>query len=144
VLPRTNEDVNEDGSPIRAGMPSTVCCGKGWISPMSQGRKASPCKLAEPWRHRGEVEGAGRLEDSGDSRRSGRREALIALKDLMTALGSTNLECRQDGGKFDPHARAGYLFNSTIAGIDQADAFLIVVQSRWEAPIINAASASGF
>jgi NADH-quinone oxidoreductase subunit G len=66
-------------------------------------------------------------------------EALIALKDLMTGLGSTNLECRQDGGRFDPHVRGGYLFNSTIAGIDQADAFLIVgANPRWEAPIINA------
>src|SRR6185312_11042610 len=66
-------------------------------------------------------------------------EALVALKDLMGALGSPNLECRQDGGKFDPANRAGYLFNSTIAGIDQADAFLIVgANPRWEAPIINA------
>ena len=64
---------------------------------------------------------------------------MVALKDLMVALGSPNLECRQDGGRFDPSERAGYLFNSTIAGIDQADAFLIVGSNpRWEAPLINA------
>ena len=66
-------------------------------------------------------------------------ESAVALKDLMTGLGSANLECRQDGGRFDPKVRAGYLFNSTIVGIDQADAFLIVgANPRWEAPIINA------
>ncbi len=57
----------------------------------------------------------------------------------MGVLGSPNLECRQDGGRFDPTNRAGYLFNSTIVGIDRADAFLIVgANPRWEAPIINA------
>jgi NADH-quinone oxidoreductase subunit G len=66
-------------------------------------------------------------------------ESIVALKDLMGALGSTNLECRQDGGQFDPTNRAGYLFNSTIVGIEQADAFLIIGSNpRWEAPIINA------
>jgi NADH-quinone oxidoreductase subunit G len=66
-------------------------------------------------------------------------ESTIALKDMMTALGSTNLECRQDGGRFDPTVRAGYLFNTTIANIEQADAFLIVGSNpRWEAPLINA------
>jgi len=66
-------------------------------------------------------------------------ESVAALKDLMAALGSPNLDCRQGGGRFDPSVRAGYLFNSTIAGIDQADAILIVGSNpRWEAPIINA------
>ncbi|HLG89919.1 MAG TPA: NADH-quinone oxidoreductase subunit NuoG [Alphaproteobacteria bacterium] len=66
-------------------------------------------------------------------------ESVMALKDLMTALGSPNLDCRQGGGRFDPAARAGYIFNSTIAGIEQADAILIAGSNpRWEAPIINA------
>ena len=66
-------------------------------------------------------------------------EAMLALKDLMTALGSPNLDCRQDGAAIDPRVRAGYLFNTAIAGIDQADACLLVgTNLRWEAPIINA------
>jgi len=66
-------------------------------------------------------------------------EAMLALKDLMTALGSPNLDCRQDGAAIDPRLRAGYLFNTTIAGIDQADACLLIgTNPRWEAPIINA------
>jgi NADH-quinone oxidoreductase subunit G len=66
-------------------------------------------------------------------------ESMLALKDLMSALGSANLDCRQDGAAIDPRARAGYLFNTTIAGIDQADACLLIgTNPRWEAPIINA------
>jgi NADH-quinone oxidoreductase subunit G len=66
-------------------------------------------------------------------------EAMFALKQLMAALGSTNLDCRQDGAALDPNARASYLFNSTIAGIEQADALLIVgADPRREAPVLNA------
>ena len=66
-------------------------------------------------------------------------EAMIALKDLMTALGSPNLDCRQDGAKITGEPRAGYLFNTTIAGIEQADAILIVgANPRTEASLINA------
>src|SRR5215813_12035686 len=66
-------------------------------------------------------------------------EAMFALKELMTALGSPNLDCRQDGAALDPACRAGYLFNTTIAGIEQADACLIIGSNpRWEAPLINA------
>jgi NADH-quinone oxidoreductase subunit G len=64
---------------------------------------------------------------------------MFALKSLMTALGSGNLDCRQDGAAVDPKVRASYLFNSTIAGIDMADAILLVGSNpRKEAPVINA------
>src|SRR5262249_12072841 len=57
----------------------------------------------------------------------------------MTALGSPNIDCRQDGAALDPSARASWLFNSTIAGIEKADAILIVGSNpRWEAPVLNA------
>lgn len=66
-------------------------------------------------------------------------EAMTALKDLMTALGSNNIDCRQDGAKLTTGARAGYTFNTTIAGIEDADACLLVGSNpRLEAPIINA------
>jgi NADH-quinone oxidoreductase subunit G len=65
-------------------------------------------------------------------------EAVLALKDLMGALGVVNLDCRQDGAKLEGGARAGYLFNTTIAGIEQADACLIVgANPRREAALIN-------
>jgi NADH-quinone oxidoreductase subunit G len=66
-------------------------------------------------------------------------ESVFALKNLMAALGSPNLDCRQDGAALDPTARASYLFNTTIAGIEQADALLIIGSNpRTEAPILNA------
>ena len=67
-------------------------------------------------------------------------EEMFALKLLTEALGSPNIDCRQDGAKLDPaQGRATYLFNSTIAGIDQADAFLLVgTDPRLEAPVLNA------
>jgi NADH-quinone oxidoreductase subunit G len=66
-------------------------------------------------------------------------EAMVALKDLMTALGSPHLDCRQDGAALDPACRAGYLFNTTVAGIDQADLCLLVgANPRAEAAVLNA------
>ena len=58
----------------------------------------------------------------------------------MTRLGVGNLDCRQDGSALDPRwGRASYLFNSTIAGIDAADALLIVgANPRKEAAVLNA------
>ncbi|MPY70593.1 MAG: NADH-quinone oxidoreductase subunit G [Alphaproteobacteria bacterium] len=66
-------------------------------------------------------------------------EAMCALKDLMEGLGSPNVDCRQDGAALGGGARSGWLFNTTIAGIENADAVLIVGSDpRREAPIINA------
>jgi NADH-quinone oxidoreductase subunit G len=66
-------------------------------------------------------------------------ESMVALKDLVEGLGSKNLDCRQDGAVFDTSARAGYLFNTTIAGIEKADAILLIgTNPRWEATLINA------
>ncbi|TDR94227.1 NADH-quinone oxidoreductase subunit NuoG [Enterovirga rhinocerotis] len=67
-------------------------------------------------------------------------EEMWALRSLMTALGSPNIDCRQDGSVLSPaHGRASYLFNPTIAGIEEADAVLIVgANPRREAAIVNA------
>ncbi len=66
-------------------------------------------------------------------------EAMFALKELLTALGAASLDCRQDEARIDPRCRAGYLFNTTIAGIEQADACLLIgTNPRWEAPLVNA------
>jgi NADH-quinone oxidoreductase subunit G len=67
-------------------------------------------------------------------------EEMFALKDLMTRLGSANIDARQDGNALDPAwGRASYLFNATIAGIERADALLIVGSNpRREAAVLNA------
>src|SRR6185436_17270668 len=67
-------------------------------------------------------------------------EDMFALKALMGRLGVTNIDCRQDGAALDPAlGRASYLFNATIAGIEQADGLMIIGSNpRKEAPVLNA------
>ncbi|KAF0138773.1 MAG: nuoG [Rhodospirillaceae bacterium] len=67
-------------------------------------------------------------------------EAMIALKDLLvTGLGVVNLDCRQDGAALDSRVPAAYRFNTTIAGLDEADALLLIgTNPRREAAVVNA------
>ncbi|MEM8837676.1 MAG: NADH-quinone oxidoreductase subunit NuoG [Pseudomonadota bacterium] len=67
-------------------------------------------------------------------------EEMFATKHLMEALGSANTDCRQRGEAIDPSGgRAGYIFNPTIEGIEEADAILIIGSNpRYEAALLNA------
>lgn len=66
-------------------------------------------------------------------------EAVKALKDLMSAIGAPHMDCRQDGAALGEGDRRSYLFNTGIAGLEQADAILLVgTNPRTEAPMINA------
>ncbi len=67
-------------------------------------------------------------------------EEMFALKMLLDRLGSPHRDCRQLGAKLHPqHGRASYLFNSTLAGADKADAVLLVgTNPRMEAAVLNA------
>jgi len=141
VLPRLNEAVNEewisdktrfaiDG--LRAGrldQPYVRVNGKLQPATWHQAFDAIAAKLATV---DGKKIGAvvGDLADC---------ESTIALKDFMGKFKSTNLECRQDGANFDVSAPAGYLFNTTIAGIEKADVILLVgTNPRTEAALVNA------
>jgi NADH-quinone oxidoreductase subunit G len=141
VLPRLHEDVNEE-----------------WISDKARyaadGLKRA--RLDRPYvRRQGRLEPAtwdeafaaiaDRLGGLGGARMAALvgdmacAESMMALKDLMERLGSANLDCRQDGARLEAGLRAGYLFNTTIAGIEQADACLLVgTNPRLEAPLVNA------
>ena len=68
-------------------------------------------------------------------------ESIYALKAFMRQLNAPNMDCRGDavGIGEASHGRAGYLFNSTIAGIDQADAIVLIgANPRHEAAVLNA------
>ncbi|RVR07625.1 NADH-quinone oxidoreductase subunit NuoG [Sinorhizobium meliloti] len=67
-------------------------------------------------------------------------EEMYALKELVSSLGSGNLDCRQDGAALDPSfGRSSYIFNPTIQGIESADALLIIGSNpRFEASVLNA------
>ncbi len=66
-------------------------------------------------------------------------ESVAVLKTLMTKLGSPHMDCRVDESVHDAINRSSYLFNTTIAGIEEADFVLIVASNvRHEAPLVNA------
>ena len=141
ILPRLNEDVNEE-----------------WLGDKSRfavdGLKRR--RLDKPWLRRdGKLQPAG-WQQAFDAIAAklhglaGERigaiagdlcdaESMLALKDLMAALGSPNLDCRQDGAQLTNARRDYYTFNTQIAGIEDADAILIIGSNpRREAPVLNA------
>ncbi|HTP77980.1 MAG TPA: NADH-quinone oxidoreductase subunit NuoG [Rhizomicrobium sp.] len=140
VLPRLNEDVNEEwiGDKTRH-----ACDGLGrqrLDRPfIRKSGKLQPASWSEAFAAIAERIAATKPERMaaivGDLAAA---EEIKALKDLMTALGVRNLDCRQDGARLGGE-RQSYLFNTTIAGIEAADAILIVgANPRWEAPVLNA------
>ncbi|KIH94957.1 NADH dehydrogenase (ubiquinone) Fe-S protein 1 [Sporothrix brasiliensis 5110] len=70
-------------------------------------------------------------------------ESLVVLKDLANRLGSDNLALDTPNGSapvaHGVDVRSNYIFNSRIAGIEEADAILIVGSNpRHEAAVLNA------
>jgi NADH-quinone oxidoreductase subunit G len=142
ILPRLNEDVNEewisdktrhisDGLRTqRLDQPYVRINGKLQPVSWSQAFEAIAQKVkATPAQRIGAI--------GGDLAAV---EELYALKILMQKLGSRHIDARQDGTKLHPkHGRASYLFNSTVAGIEEADAIMIIgANPRREAPVLNA------
>ncbi len=141
VLPRTHEGINEewlsDKSRYAVDGLMRQRLDRPWIREDGKLREASwaeaitavagRIKAARPEKI-GAI--AGDLQDA---------ESMKATLDLFRALGSPNTDCRQDGAMLGGGPREGWLFNSTIAGIEQADAILIVgANPRLEAPLLNA------
>jgi NADH-quinone oxidoreductase subunit G len=141
VLPRNNDDINEE-----------------WISDKTRhARDGLSCqRLDKPYiRKDGKLVAASwteafaaissRVKNCAPQRMAAiagdlaAAEEIKALKDLMTGLGVVNLDCRQDGAKLTASPRQGYLFNTTIAGVESADLVLLIGSNlRWEAPVLNA------
>ena len=142
ILPRTNDDVNEE-----------------WISDKTRhvvdGMRTQ--RLDQPYiRENGRLRPASWSEAfsaiaAAVNRTTANRIGAIvgdlaavgemyALKQLMGAIGVANIDCGQDGAALDPKwGRASYLFNATIAGIERADALLIIGSNpRREAAVLNA------
>ncbi|KAG0217775.1 NADH dehydrogenase (ubiquinone) 78K chain precursor, 5-prime end [Mortierella sp. NVP41] len=143
ILPRLNEDINEewisdrtrsayDG--LKTQRLTTPMMRKGdtfvnvnWADALQ--KVASEMKAAGP----GIKAIAGQLADA---------ESLVSLKDLVNTLGSENVTVdnrRQDNPAHGADFRSNYLLNSTIAGIEQADALLLIgTNPRHEAAVMNA------
>lgn len=70
-------------------------------------------------------------------------ESLVALKDLANSLNSENLTLDQPGGNaplaHGVDVRSNFAFNSLVAGVEEADAMLLVgTNPRHEAAVLNA------
>ncbi|HEY2891562.1 MAG TPA: NADH-quinone oxidoreductase subunit NuoG [Dongiaceae bacterium] len=141
VLPRLNEAVNEEWISDKARFACDGLIRQRLDKPyIRRDGKLKPATWNEAFAAIAErlkgVEGSRIAAIAGDQVDA---ESMLALKELMASLGSANIDCRQDGAAIDPACAAGYLFNTTIAGIDQSDVCLIIGSNpRWEAPIINA------
>src|SRR5690606_999846 len=141
VLPRVNEGINEewlsDKSRYAVDGLQARRLDRPWVRENGKLRPASwdealsvvADKLkAAPANRIGAI--AGDLQDA---------ESMKATLDLFRALGSANTDCRQDGAALGGEAREGWLFNSGLQGIENADAILIVgANPRTEAPLLNA------
>lgn len=141
VLPRLNEEINEewisdktryavDGL-SRQRLDRPFIRKGGRLQPATWGEAfeliTSKVKAASPERL-GVI--AGDVQDV---------ESMKAAKDLFSALGSANIDCRQDGMALGGGQRESWLFNSTLAGIEDADVVLLVgTNPRIEAPVFNA------
>ncbi len=141
VLPRLNEDVNEEWL---ADKSRHACDGllkrRLDVPYVRRDGRLEPATWAEAFAAIAEVfaqvPGSAIAALAGDMADA---ESMFALKMLMESLGSANLDCRQDGAALDPAVPVSYRFNTTIAGIEDADALLIVGSNpRVEAPILNA------
>lgn len=137
ALPRVNDDVNEEWLSDR---------GRYMVDGLTRRR------LDKPWLRRdGKLQAASWAEafDAIAGINPGSSVAVIAgdqvdcetmfaAKKLAGALGSSLLEGRQTGMTYDTSNLAAVNFNSTLAGIEDADAILIVgSQIRDEAPLLN-------
>lgn len=142
ILPRINEDINEE-----------------WISDKTRfvADGLSVQRLDTPYvRKNGQLQEASWEEALGCAAKRLRAthpnrigaiigdlagvEESYVLKTLMDYLETPNMDCRQDGAALDPHyGRMSYLFNSTLAGIEEADVILLVgTNPRLEASVFNA------
>lgn len=66
-------------------------------------------------------------------------ESMFLLKEMLNQLGSHNHDFNQFGYYFDSSERGNYLFNTSIAGIEQADACLLIgANPRKVSPVLNA------
>ena len=142
VLPRLNEDVNEEWISDKTRHACDGLRASGSTGPISGGTASSSPRAGRkplppsPRKLKGH-DGARLAAIVGDLAAA---EEIKALKLLADALGSPNLDCRQDGAKLDPAlGRASLSVQLHHRGRREADAILLVgTNPRWDAPVLNA------
>jgi NADH-quinone oxidoreductase subunit G len=142
ILPRLNEAVNEEWISDKTRFVWDGLRSQRLDRPyVRQDGRLRPASWAEAMQAT-----AARIKAAGPARTGfivgdlASTEEAFAVKLLADALGVASIDCRQDGTKLHPrHGRASYIFNSTVQGIEEADAVLLVGSDpRREAPVLNA------
>ncbi|KAE8211734.1 hypothetical protein CF327_g4534 [Tilletia walkeri] len=146
VLPRLNEDINEEWINDKTRFAYDGLKYQRLTTPLiRQGDRFVPASwpealgtiadgLAASGAKGDQIQAvAGALADT---------ESLVVLKDLINSLGSDNLALDIVQGDVAPahgvDLRSSYAFNTTIAGIDQADVVLLIgTNPRHEAALVN-------
>ena len=137
VLPRINDDVNEEWISDKARyqvdgltkrrLDKPFLRRDGKLVPASWGEAFAAIASLNPGNSIAAV--AGDMLDC---------ETMFAASKLVGALGSNLLEGRQTGMDYDTSSLAAVNFNSTLGGIETADAILVVGSNvRAEAPLVN-------
>jgi NADH dehydrogenase (ubiquinone) Fe-S protein 1 len=146
ILPRTNDDVNEEWINDKTRFANDGLKYQRLTTPLiKQGDRFVPASWPEALAT--VAEGLASSGAKGDEIKAvagalADAESMVLLKDLVNKLGSDNLATDQiNGDKAPIHGadlRSNYTFNSTIAGIEEADVLLLVgTNPRHEAAIVN-------
>jgi len=139
ALPRLNEDVNEEWASDKTrhavdGL-SVNRLDRPWLREEGRLRPATWDEAFAAIATVAKGAGSGVAAVAGDLLDV---ETMYAAKALLALLGSDLLEGRQTGLAYDVSNLAAVNFNTTIAGIETADAILLVgTNPRWEAPLVN-------
>jgi NADH-quinone oxidoreductase subunit G len=138
ILPRINEDVNEEwiSDKTRHHVDALVRnrLDRPWVREKGKLREASWPEALDIFAKGLKKAGAKVAAIAGDLLDA---ETMYAAKKLLEGQGSRLLEGRQTGLAYDTSSLSAVAFNSTIAGIENADAVLLIGSNvRWEAPLI--------
>jgi len=139
ILPRINDEVNEEwiSDKARHHVDALVRnrLDRPWLREKGRLREASWSEALEQFARALKKAGSSVAAIAGDLVDA---ETLYAARKLLEGQGSSLLEGRQTGLAYDTSSLAAVAFNSTIAGIEDADAVLLIgTNPRWEAPLIN-------
>jgi len=138
ILPRINEDVNEEwiSDKTRHHVDALVRnrLDRPWVREKGKLKEASWSDALQLFAKRLKKAGGKVAAVAGDLLDA---ETMYAAKKLLEGVGSNLIEGRQTGLTYDTSSLSAVAFNSTIAGIEEADVVLLVGSNiRWEAPLI--------
>ncbi len=140
ILPRVNDDINEEWLSDKARF-----CMDGLRTQRLDRPYIKVKGKLQPTNWQGALGKAQELLSKTDPDKIGvlagelvDTETFYTFRHMLDMMGVNHRDCRDPGQHLDHRFRAGYVFNTSIAGIEQADACLIIGGNpRFEAPLVN-------